>query len=280
MVLMVLAGGGACGGTTQPEEESLDLVGTWQATVPGQVERSYRISAQGEIEIVDADFADESCQTTRGTWSLAGDELTVAVASVNSVPSGGQLTYVVSGTSGSPTLASGGEADQLVPLARMTSCVDYGWGSWVGTVRATIDGDVQSFPVLAVSLNVLGGSFQLFSLAQGCSGCPVEDLELFVTDRGGSGLQQVTYVVDRSPSALRNFRAFYHPFPGDPVFEGFNTDRLTPDGQLVLEQIASDRILASFRFTANPLADGQSAPDGRTSAQVENGLVDLFYREP
>jgi hypothetical protein len=123
-----------------------------------------------------------------------------------------------------------------------------------------------------VQVSVDGGELRVTALAG-------TDAELEIALTSGEGrLVPGTFTVQNVPGAVRTMYGFYNPVPGDPQFLGFNTERLSPPGTFVLERIAPDRVLGTFGFRGNPIADGQTAPDGSATTLLTDGVVDLTYR--
>lgn len=264
-------------GSTEPVVE-LDPVGAWSTNAEGPQQTAVELGADGSFERITATFASETCMREQGTWSLAGDRITIALEDSG----GGQIgteQFDVSLGGGTLEFVGSGGSTTFTRIPAMLSCVDYGWGEWVGEVSADIDGDPRSFADFVVDLDVDGGRLRLQAQWRPCPTCPPEATELELAIDGASGpLEPGTFTVQNDAGAERTFFGFFHPDPGNPDFEGFSTERLSPPGSFTVVEIADERISATFSFRGNPRVDGDVAPDGSTFTLVSDGVVDLRYQ--
>ena len=260
--------GSACG-VTEPESRPTRVDGVWQSSRVGVAETTLDLAADGTATLVRADLAASTCEVSAGRWTLEGEEVVVRFTSIGGAPASGQERF---------TVASGGLAS-FRRLDRMITCVDYGWGQWTGTLSITVDGVPRDFSVFDIDLDVDGGKLQVVGLSRACDGCPSDTPQLVVElDTGAGALTPGSFTVQNVAGASRTLYGFYHPDPGSPTFLGFNTTRLSPAGEFRLEELGLDRVTGSFGFRANPLADGQVAPDGSTTTLITDGEVRVTYR--
>ena len=263
--------------TTEPTVEPSDPAGVWQAAEPDVSEVTLELAANGSFERISADLAARTCVRSAGRWSASDGTLVLEVTEEDgaSATRREELGYRL--VAGGLELSGDGATTTFAAVGEMPSCVDYGWGEWTGRLEAEVDGVVRAFGNLEVALDVAGGSMVV--RAYPCPDCPRDEPELVLEiDAGTEALEPATYPVDNVPDAVRTFFALYHPDPGNPDFQGFTTERLSPPGEFVLSGVADDRILGTFFFQGNPRVEGETGPDGSTSVQVTEGVVDLTYR--
>lgn len=274
--LVALAAG--CG-TTEPDAtpDTVDPVGVWQETRPDVAEVTIRLLDDGTFTRTDADLVAESCVSSSGFWSVDGERLTLRVSEVGGAASSQRLEFDVDRSANALTLTGTEGVNVLEATPDMPSCVDYGWGAWTGRFEVTIDGVPTSFEGLTARVDEDGGGLIIAHDSVPCAACAAEE-DLRLTLDTSDTLEPGVYVVTRDPSATRTFVAFFNPAPGDPVFEGFSTDRIAPIGEFALSEVRPDRIVGTFFVTVFPMADGATSPSGATSAELTAGVVDLTYR--
>lgn len=276
--LLVLVGGllvGACGGTVDVPMLDDDPTGIWRFS-DANSEITVELALDGTFQRVDAALAAMQCGRDGGTWSSTGDQL---VLSLDATSGGGQQRFTFSVDGGVLSLTDAAGGTRLYPsVSRGVSCVDYGFGSWEGTLSASVDGEAFTFADVDVVLDIEGGSLRVTSLWRPCPTCPTEDPELIVEIDAPGDLEPGTYTVQNFAGAEMTMFGFFHPDPGDPDFEGFSTERLSPPGEFVLTAVAPESVSATFSFRGNPRTDGDTAPDGSTFTLVTDGVVELTYR--
>jgi hypothetical protein len=269
----------ACG-TTDPEVVEAPLARIWQSSGTGAREVSLRLVPGGETALVEADLTARTCRSRSGSWSRANGRLALSLSGGGaSMPAEERaFTYrvyadslVLDGTDGTTTYR---------PATRMPTCVEYGFGTWTGTLSAAVDGVDRDFGDVSVRAAVGSGVLEITSASRPCPTCEPEQVELLlVLDASPGALTEGSYTVQNVPGADRTFYALHDTHPGDTTFPGFDTSRLSPPGTFVLTSVAVDRVVGTFSFRANPVSDGLNAPDGRTTVLVTDGRVDLEYRE-
>ncbi|NNF14905.1 MAG: hypothetical protein HKN72_16880 [Gemmatimonadetes bacterium] len=278
-VLTVLAaglvGGGACGGTVGVPMPDDDPTGIWQFS-DADSEVTLGLATDGTFERVDASIPSMQCGRVSGSWAQAGDEL---VLSLDATSGGGQERFAFSVDGAVLSLTDAASGTRLYSsVSRVASCVDYGFGSWQGTLAASVDGEALTFNDVEVDLDIDGGSLRITSLWRPCPTCPPEDPELIVEIDAPGELDPGTYTVQNFAGAEMTMFGFFHPDPGDPDFEGFSTERLSPPGEFVLAAVAPESVSATFSFRGNPRSDGNTPSDGSTFTLVMEGVVELTYR--
>lgn len=276
LCLIALAAG--CG-TMEPDliSSPIEAVGVWRETRTQVAETTIRLLEDGSFDRADADLAEQSCVMSSGTWTVEGDTLSLRVAMVGGVTSSQRADFEIGRIDGGLRLTRNGETSVLTVSPDSPSCVDYGWGTWTGRFDVTIDGAPASFDGLTARVYEESGRLIIAHDTVTCVGCAAEEDLTLVLDTPAR-LEPGLYVVSRDPAAVRTFSAFFNPAPGDPDFEGFSTDRISPIGELSLSEIRPDRIAGTFFVTVFPLADGAASPTGATSAELTSGIVDLTYR--
>ena len=269
---------GACG-VTEVAVAPLDPAGVWQSTVDGVSETTLDFSADGSFERFSVAFSSETCTRESGTWRVDGARLSIGLDMRDGTPISVTESYDGAVEGGVLSLDAWGLAASFRSVSRMVDCVTYGWGAWTGRVAANVDGVDRTFDDLEVDLDVDAGTLRLTGHWRPCPACPREVPELILELGGSPGaLEPATYSVQNAAGAQRTLFGFYHPDPGNPDFEGFSTERLSPPGEFVLVAIADERISGTFSFRGNPRSDGDVAPDGRTFTLLTEGVVDLAYR--
>jgi hypothetical protein len=277
-LVALLAGQAACG-TTEPDFEPVVPDGIWQSSTSGLFETTLQLNADGSAALVEADLSAESCGDAVGTWDADQTTLRLILTPSGGAPSSDRRTYAYEAFADSLVLTDDGNRTVFRPRAGGRTCVDYGWGSWEGTLSAEVDGAARTFGAVRISMAIAAGRLEITSYAPSCDTCALGDPELVLRiDGAPDPLGPRTFVVDNVPGARNTFFGFHHTHPGDPDFLGFNTDRLSPTGTFTLQAIAPDRVRATFSFRGNPIVEGQQAPDGRTTVLVTGGVVDLTYR--
>ena len=274
----LLAAPGACG-TTEPDADPVAPDGIWQATNPGALETTLRLSPDGSAALVEASLASESCSAGAGTWDADQTTLRLTLTPSGGTPNSDRRSYGYEAFADSLVLTDAGERTVFRPRSAERTCVDYGWGSWEGTLAADVDGVLQNFGSVRVTMAIAAGRLEITSLALACDTCASGDPVLTLRiDGSPDALAPGTFTVDNVPGARNTFFGFHHTHPGEPDFLGFNTDRLSPTGTFTLQAIEAQRVRATFSFRGNPIVEGQEAPDGRTTVLVTGGVVDLTYR--
>ena len=268
-----------CGGVSDPEPEPtpLDPSGIWQYDEVDVVEITLELADNGSFERVEADRITETCSRTTGSWSADGATLLLDIDTRDGAPASGTESIPFQRQGGTLLLEIDGASVPWAPAFRVPSCVRYGWGAWEGRLEAEVDGVPVSFDHWTVDLDVDGGTLAV--RAYPCETCGPDDPELVLEiDGTPDPLVLGSYTVQNVPEPYRSFFALYHPDPGDPDFQGFTTERLSPPGELRLDEVADERVRTSFFFQGNPRADGEMSADGRTTVSVSEGIVDLTYR--
>ena len=266
-------------GTTEPDlvPDTVDPVGVWRETRAEVSETTIRLLDDGRFDRTEADLTEESCVASSGSWTVEGDILTLRTTMVSGATSSQRAEFRIARTESGLDLTKDGESRVLAPSSDAPSCVDYGWGAWTGRFEVTIDGVPTSFNGLTARVDEDGGGLIIAHDSTPCVGCDAEEDLRMALDTSGR-LVPGLYVVTRDPGADRTFVAFFNPAPGDPVFEGFSTDRIAPIGEFSLAEVRSDRIAGTFFVTVFPMVDGATSPTGATSAELTSGIVDLTYR--
>ena len=146
VALPVLA---ACPLTTSsdddPDPASPDaLVGFWQYTIPGDVESTIYFGGDGTIQVLDAEFGDQSCDAVSGTWTAADGVISYSVLESDGSTSTGTTTYLIEGNT--LTLSLGTDDEEVFTdfEGPMPTCADYGWPTLV-VFEATLGGVVYDF---------------------------------------------------------------------------------------------------------------------------------------
>lgn len=250
-----------------------DPTGIWRFS-DADAEVTLELNADGTFERVTALFALMECGRTSGTWTVDEDRLELVLDAT----SGGTVDRFTFAVSAGLSLVDPGGERLFSRRSSGASCVDYGYGEWEGVLTAKIDGEDRSFGDIEIDVDIEGGSLRLTSRWRECPTCPAEAPELVLALEAPERLVVRTYTVQNSPAAENTMFGFFHPDPGNPDFEGFSTERLSPPGEFALTAVADERVAGTFSFRGNPRSDGDVAPDGSTSTLVTDGVVDLTYR--
>lgn len=249
-------------------------VGIWRVSEAGVSESTLRLASDGSFARVVADLSGRTCSSSSGTWRVDGESLSIQIVAVNNGPASGSETYSFAIGGGQLTLGGTGVSGVFSSVSAMVSCVDYGFGSWTGTLAATVDGFEIDFQVVEIRVDVDAGELEI-------DGSYVDggDERLLKLQIGASGsLEAGVFTVQNVPGATETFYGLYHPDPGSATFSGFDTTRLSPPGTFTLTAITPERIGATFSFRANPRVEDEVGPGGATFAEIETGRVDLLYR--
>lgn len=265
----------ACGGESVVAPVPSNPQGIWRATQPGLSESTIRLASDGTFTRVVANLAGSECESASGTWRVDGETLRVQISTVSNAPASVVENYAFSLEAGRLRLDGSGSTEEFSGISSMVSCVDYGFGSWGGLLRAEVDGVQIDFDVVAVRVDVGGGTVEIEGLYS--SGADQRQLVLQIDGSPGP-LEPGGFTVQNVPGATDTFYALYHPEPGSATFSGFDTTRLLPPGTFTLGAVASERVVAGFTFRANPRVEGEIGPGGATFADVAEGRVDLTYR--
>ena len=276
LCLLLVAGlVAACGEESPMVPAVVSPDGVWRVTQSGVSETTLRLAADGSFSRVRADLAGSSCSSSSGTWRADEGSLTLQITTVDNAPTSGSESYAFSIEGGQLALQGAGTPGDFSRAPSMVSCVDYGFGSWTGSLRADVDGVDIVFDVVSVRVSVDGGSIEI----EGSYSAGADERELLLQIDGGPGpLDTGSFTVQNVPGATDTFYGLYHPDPGSPTFSGFDTTRLSPPGTFNLTAVAPERVAATFSFRANPRVEGEVGPGGATFAEIESGRVDLIYQ--
>lgn len=265
----------ACGGESITEPVQGNPEGIWRTNRVGVSESTVRLAGDGSFTRVIADLAGSSCESAAGTWRVDGETLRIQISAVDNAPASSVETYSFTLEGGRLRLDGVGLSDEFSAVSSMVSCVDYGFGSWGGLLRAEVDGIPIEFDVVGVRVDVDAGAFEI----EGFYSSGPDERQLVLQIDGSPGLLEPgSFTVQNVPGATDTFYGLYHPEPGSVTFSGFDTTRLSPPGTLTFSTVVPERVVATFSFRANPRVEGETGPAGATFAQIEAGRVDLTYR--
>lgn len=265
----------ACGGESIVEPEPSNPEGIWRVTDAGVSESTIRLASDGTFTRVVADLSGRQCESSSGTWRVTGETLRIQISTVDNAPASAVESYSFVLEGGRLRLAGSGSTDEFVAVPTMVSCVDYGFGSWSGVLRADVDDTRIEFDVVAVRVDVVGGVVEIEGLY---SSGPDERQLVLQIDGSPGPLGPGSFTVQNVPGATDTFYALYHPEPGSVTFSGFDTTRLSPPGTFTISAAGPERVVATFSFRANPRVEGEIGPGGASFAEIGAGLVDLTYR--
>lgn len=265
----------ACGGETTTEPVVTSPEGIWRLTDSGVAESTLRLAPDGSFSRVVAGLAASSCASSSGTWRVDGETLRLQINTVANAPSSSAESYVFAVESGRLRLGDTASSEQFTRTSSMVSCVDYGFGSWTGSLRAGVDGVELNFSPTDVLLDVDGGQIEIEGLYVDGG----DERQLFLQVDGSPGPLEIgSFTVQNVPGATNTLYGFYHPDPTSVTFSGFDTTRLLPPGTFTLSAIAPERVAATFSFRANPRVEGEVGPGGAMFAEIGSGRIDLVYR--
>jgi hypothetical protein len=264
----------ACGDSdpTEPETPPAapDVDGVWQSSTADR-ERTLQLLADGSLSEVEADFVGLACAATSGTWTATETTLTLNLGS--SPQTVGYEVYA-----DSLVLGSGSSAETYRPVSVVPDCGGYDFRRWTGTLTADIDSVSQTFANVSVTAAISSGLLEIRACPTEGPSCEVRDAELILKiDAPPGPLTAGSYPIQNNAIGQPNFFALIDPFPADPTFPGFNTERKEPPGVFDLTSLSDTRLVGTFEFQANEIEEGLSAPDGRRFVLVTNGVVELDF---
>jgi len=266
----------SCGGPTEPEVPGLPVDGVWRSAVADVAETTLQLGTDGTARLVEADYAERSCRSSEGTWSVRDGRLDLRLT--DGEPGSNARTFSYEVTSSRLVLTDASVTTTFSRATGVPACVSYGFGSWRGTLSARINDVPWTFTNVSVDTeNIGGGRLALQACLDDATSCGPDNVVLVLQVNATAGsLAPGTYPLGDIGSG---FYGLVNLFPGDPEFPGFDSLRLTPTGALTLTAIAEERIVATFEFRANERAsNAPPAPDGSTFALVTEGVIDLEYR--
>jgi hypothetical protein len=270
--LMGVWAAGACA-ATEPSLEAVSVEGIWEQVSVGGAETTLALGADGSAVVVEADRATRSCGAASGTWETDPATLSLTLTPTGGLPNSDRRSYGYEAYVDSLVLTGPGGRQVFRPRSDGRSCAGYGWGAWEGTLSALVDGTPVTFGAVQVDMAISNGRLEI------TSSTVLGPTQLLLRiDASPNPLVPATFVVNNVPGARDTFYGFHHTHPTDATFLGFNTDRLSPPGTFTLLAVGVDRVRAGFSFRGNPIAEGQVAPDGRTTVLLTEGVVDLTYR--
>ncbi len=265
----------ACGGESVVAPAPSNPEGIWQSTRVGLSESTLRLANDGSFTRVVADLAGSGCESAAGTWRVEGETLRIQVSTVNNEPASAAESYPFSLEGGRLRLDGSSSTEEFSRISSMVSCVDYGFGSWTGLLRAEVDGAPIDFAAIAVRVDVGGGTVEI----EGLYSNEFDDRRLVLRVDGSPGpLEPGLFTVQNVPRATDTFYGLYHPEPGSVMFSGFDTTRLLPPGSFTLGAISAERVVATFSFRGNPRVEGEVGPGGATFVEIAAGRIELTYR--
>ena len=265
----------ACGEASTVAPLPVSPEGTWRAAESGVSESTLRLSEDGSFTRVVADLSGRACESSAGSWRTEGDVLRMQVNAVNGAPASSVESYSFTLAAGRLQLEGTGFSGDFAAVSSMVSCVDYGFGNWVGLLRAEVDGVQIDFDLVTIGVDVDGASLLIEGQYSDSAGERFVKLQI---DGSPGPLEPGSFTVQNVPGASDTFYGLYHPDPTSVTFSGFDTTRLSPPGAFTLTSIAPERVVGSFQFRANPRVEGEIGPSGATFADITSGRVDLTYR--
>ncbi len=265
----------ACSEATTTEPVVTSPEGIWRRADSGVAESTLRLAANGSFSRVVANLAGSSCASSSGTWRVDGETLRLQINTVDNAPSSSAESYAFTIEGGRLGLAGSASSEEFTRISSMVSCVDYGFGSWAGLLRASVDGVEVNFSVADILLNVDGGQIEIEGLYVNGG----DERRLLLQVDGSPGpLDTGSFTVQNVPGATDTFYGLYNPDPTSVTFSGFDTTRLLPPGTFTLSAIGPERVAATFSFRANPRVEGEVGPGGAMFAELDSGRIDLVYR--
>ena len=180
--LLLLVGCGA----TEPDVGDAPIARVWRADVAGGEETTLQLAPGGSAVLVEAVLDVESCLARTGSWSRSGDRLALALQASATTPAE-ERSYDVQVYPDSLVLVEGGARTSFRPASRVPSCVEYGFGSWTGTLRADVDGVTQDFDDVAVRATIASGGLEITSRFRPCPACEPEAVELLLVRDASPG---------------------------------------------------------------------------------------------
>lgn len=246
--------------------------GIWRLSQGAVSESSLHLASDGLFSRVVTDLSGGTCASSSGSWRTDGETLLLTVTTLSNAPASGVESYRFVIENGYLKLDG---SETFAPIDSMVSCADYGFGDWIGSLRASVKGVEVVFEIADVFVDTYGGQLQIDGLSSTGSD---QSRMLLRIDGSPEPLATGVFTVQNVPGATDTFYGLYDPEPGSSTFSGFDTTRLSPSGTFTLSAVSPEHVTATFSFRANPRVEGEVGPDGATFAQIESGLIDIVYR--